>query len=156
MKKISIKKGEFLQKSGDLNTKVYHVQSGLLRSYIIDEKGKEHIFSFAPENWVIAGSLPPEVPADLYIDAIENSVVLVVNKDIRLEGKNAGALIRRIAVLQKRVIMLMSDSALKRYEHFIQTYPDIVKRVPQKMIASYLGITPEALSKVKNERNRNH
>ncbi len=155
LNKLSISKGEILQKSGDLNTKVYHVISGLLRSYTIDEKGKEHIFSFAPENWVIAGSLPPEVPAELYIDAIENSVVRVVDKDIRLEGKNAGALIRRIAVLQKRVIMLMSDSALKRYEHFIQTYPDIVKRVPQKMIASYLGITPEALSKVKSESVRN-
>lgn len=50
--------------------------------------------------------------------------------------------------------MLMSASALERYDHFVATYPDIVQRVPQKMIASYLGITPEALSKVKGERAR--
>ncbi|MDB4678169.1 hypothetical protein OAE93_00405 [bacterium] len=49
------------------------------------------------------------------------------------------------------MIMLMSASAIERYEHFVNTYPDIVQRVPQKMIASYLGITPEALSKVKSE-----
>ncbi len=55
-------------------------------------------------------------------------------------------------MLQKRVIMLMSASAIERYEHFVETYPDIVQRVPQRMIASYLGITPEALSKVKGER----
>ncbi len=60
--------------------------------------------------------------------------------------------VRRMAVLQKRVIMLMSSTAIERYEHFIETYPDIVQRVPQKMIASYLGITPEALSRAKKER----
>ncbi|MEM9982072.1 MAG: Crp/Fnr family transcriptional regulator, partial [Bacteroidota bacterium] len=55
-------------------------------------------------------------------------------------------------VLQQRVMMLMSASAIKRYEHFIETYPDIVQRVPQRMIASYLGITPEALSTVKRQQ----
>ena len=55
-------------------------------------------------------------------------------------------------VLQKRIILLMSASAIERYEHFIETYPDIVQRVPQKLIASYLGITPEALSAAKRLR----
>jgi len=152
LKKINVKKGEVLQKSGDLNSSVYKVVSGLLRSYAIDENGKEHIFMFAPENWTIADSQPKERPCDLYIDALEDSVILVLNKDIKTESQNVEAFIRRLAVLQNRVIMLMSFSAIKRYEHFEETYPDIIQRVTQKMIASYLGVTPEALSKLKKER----
>jgi CRP-like cAMP-binding protein len=63
-------------------------------------------------------------------------------------------LITRLSVLQQRIIMLMSATAIERYEHFEETYQDIIQRVPQKMIASYLGITPEALSKVKGERRK--
>ena len=66
-------------------------------------------------------------------------------------------LIKRVTVLQKRVIMLMSSKAIERYDAFLETYPDIVQRVPQRMIASYLGITPEALSKLKGDRiSRQH
>ncbi|OEJ99742.1 Crp/Fnr family transcriptional regulator [Roseivirga misakiensis] len=147
-KLINVKKGQFLQRKGDLNTKVYVVQKGLLRSYAIDEKGKEHIFMFAPEGWIIADNLPSDLPADLFIDAIEDSEVIVKEKDIS-EEKDSEKFIKRLTVLQKRVIMLMSASAITRYDHFIKTYPKITKRVPQRMIASYLGITPEALSKSK-------
>jgi len=152
LKKINVRKGEILQRSGDFNSKVYQVVSGLLRSFTIDEKGKEHIFMFAPENWTIADSQPKEKPCDLYIDALEDSIIIVLNKDIKRESQNIGAFINRLAVLQNRVIMLMSFSAIKRYEHFEETYPDIIQRVTQKMIASYLGITPEALSNLKNDR----
>lgn len=130
---------------------VYQVQSGLLRSYTIDEKGKEHIFMFAPEGWIIADYATPDEPCDLFIDALEDSILLQKPKDMGSEHE-IEKLIKRIGVLQKRVIMLMSASAFERYEHFIETYPDIVQRVPQKMIASYLGITPEALSALKNQR----
>lgn len=135
-----------------MHSKIYRVQSGLLRSYSLDQKGKEHIFLFAPENWVIADNLPDGQPCDLYIDALEDSVVQVIPKDISKEGPNVPAFVKRMAVLQKRVLMLMSASAIERYEHFEETYPDILQRVTQKMIASYLGITPEALSKVKTAR----
>lgn len=154
MKRINVKKGEVLQKSGELDSKVYHVVSGLLRSYTLDEKGKEHIFMFAPENWTIGDNLPPDIPCDLYIDALEDSDVRVSPKDIRREERNAGAFIKRLSVLQKRVIMLMSATAIERFEHFEQTYPNIIQRVPQKMIASYLGIAPETLSKIKRERHK--
>ncbi len=149
---MSVKKGELLQHSGDLNTKVYHVVSGLLRSYTIDHKGKVHIFMFAPERWTIADSQSKDRPCDLYIDALEDSVVMVTAKDLNQESKNVAALIKRMSVLQKRVVMLMSFSAIERYAHFEETYPEILQRVPQKMVASYLGITPEALSKLKKER----
>ncbi|MEM9921145.1 MAG: Crp/Fnr family transcriptional regulator [Bacteroidota bacterium] len=152
MEKITIKKGQFLQRKGERSTRVYIVLSGLLRSYSIDNKGKEHIFMFAPEHWTIADSNPPDMPSELYIDAIENSTLIAVEKNE--ESPNIEKILRRINVLQKRIILLMSASAIERYEHFIETYPDIVQRVPQRMIASYLGITPEALSKVKGQRRK--
>ena len=155
LKRIKVKKGEIIQSKGDLNTKAYSVISGLLRSYSIDEKGKEHIFLFAPEDWMIADSILDGKPADLFIDALEDSELILFDKNLNIESHTT-KLLKRLAVLQKRVIMLMSSTAIKRYEHFVETYPDIVQRVPQKMIASYLGITPEALSKVKKERFNSH
>ena len=133
---------------------VYKVESGLLRSYLIDEKGKEHIFMFAPKEWIIADSTKPDMPARLFIDALEDSTVTVTDKHLKERQPNINLLINRIAVLEERVIMLMSSSAIERYEHFIAAYPGLLQRIPQKMIASYLGITPEALSKVKGDKAR--
>lgn len=157
----SIAKGEVLLRKGEMNSKGYFVKKGCLRCYSIDEKGKEHIFMFATEGWMasdIATQLRNE-PSDLFIDALEDSEVEVF--DIRqatgldvyqLFGTGTEKLINRIAVLQKRIIMLMSASAWERYEHFLETYPNIAQRVPQRMIASYLGITPEALSKLRGDK----
>ncbi|GAB5550620.1 MAG: Crp/Fnr family transcriptional regulator [Saprospiraceae bacterium] len=152
MKRLQLKKGQIIQYKGDLNSKVYQVKSGLLRSYSIDEKGKEHIFMFASEGWIIADNSAPEDPCDLFIDVLEDALVVSREKIID-SGHEIPKLLKRIGVLQKRVIMLMSSSAIERYEHFLETYPDIVQRVPQRMIASYLGITPEALSTVKRSRH---
>lgn len=154
LKKKKIKKGQIIQRKGDLNTRIYRVQSGLLRSYSIDKKGKEHIFMFAPEGWIIADNCEPSEPCDLFIDALEDSVVEILIKDITQEHE-IGKIVKRLNVLQKRIIMLLSAPALERYEHFIATYPDIVQRVPQKMIASYLGITPQALSTLRSELAKN-
>lgn len=152
MKELDISKGQVLQRSGDLNTSIFVVKSGLLRSYTIDEKGKEHIFMFAPEGWIIADSLAADIPADLFIDALEDSVVIQKEKVFEDHTHDTTKLLNRLGVLQKRIIMLISTPALDRYEHFIKTYPDIVQRVPQRMVASFLGITPEALSTVKRKR----
>lgn len=154
MKTITVKKGEILQHKGDLNPKIYIVHEGLLRSYSIDEKGKEHIFMFAPEGWIIADASDLSHPAELFIEALEESKVSVTDREQERPNSDITPLIKRISVLQKRVIMLMSSSAIQRYEHFVETYPNIVQRVPQRMIASYLGITPEALSKVKGDQVR--
>lgn len=156
------KKGTMLQRQGE-PAKAFFVRKGLLRSYTVDEKGKEHVFMFAPENWVISDieSHAKVQPAELYIDCLEDSELELVDMDLLVKsGVNVSKiggidkLLRRVAVLQTRVIMLMSATALERYQHFIETYPNIVNRVPQKMIASYLGITPEALSKIKADQLR--
>ena len=151
LKTINVLKGQILQRSGELNTKVFKVESGLLRSYFIDNKGKEHIYIFAPENWILTDNCEGDIPCDLFIDALEDSTCIVTEKDFTKLTSDRKSLIKRINVLQKRVIMLMSSSAVERYRHFIETYPDIIQRVPQKMVASYLGITPEALSRVRKE-----
>lgn len=151
MNKIFVKKGAIIQRNGDLNTKMYKVEKGLLRSYFVDEKGKEHIYIFAPEGWIMADGQAANTPCDLFIDALEDSEIEITSIE-KIDDFMPQKLLNRLGVLQKRIIMLQSATAIERYEHFENTYPNIVQRVPQKMIASYLGITPEALSKVKSQR----
>lgn len=107
---------------------------------------------FAPEGWIMSDNQPADKPAELFIDVLEDTEAVVHQKaEANPSEVDVYKLFKRISVLQKRIIMLMSSSALDRYKHFVETYPEIVIRVPQKMIASYLGITPEALSRAKHE-----
>jgi CRP-like cAMP-binding protein len=154
------KKGTILQSEGQVTSNAFFVKKGLLRSYTIDSKGKEHIFMFAPEGWLVADieSQEFEYPAELFIDCLEDSEISVFNRKSLLQvdlssdqlKKNVQMLARRVGVLQRRVIMLMSSPASERYAYFLETYPLLSNRVPQRMIASYLGITPEALSKIRS------
>jgi len=148
---IEIKKGSLLQNKGDLNTKIYIVEKGLLCSYSIDKKGKKHVFMFAPEGWLMVDACEATDAADLYIEALETSLVRIEHKNTKLDNISPSKLGKRITTTQKRVIMLMSATAMERYAHFMETYPDIMQKVPQKMIASYLGISPEALSRIRKE-----
>lgn len=157
-------KGDTLQRAGDSNASTFYVKKGLLRSYIIDSKGKEHIFMFAPDGWIIADieSLEFNQPVELFIDCLEDSEIVIFNKDCLFSPnmnkdvilRNVQLLYRRMAVLQRRVLMLMSASATDRYEYFIATYSDLYHRVPQHMIATYLGITPQALSTIRGKLAR--
>lgn len=153
----TVKKGELIQRSGEFGTKVYQVKTGLLRSYSIDDNGKENVFMFAPEGWVIADTCDPESKSILFIDALEDSTVVVFQKDLEREKQNVDALTKRMNAMQKRILMLISTNAIERYESFIQTYPNIAQRVPQHMIASYIGVNPETLSAAKSKRiNKNN
>jgi hypothetical protein len=96
MKSITVKKGQILQRSGELNTKVFTVESGLLRSYSIDNKGKEHIYMFVSENWIIGDNCKTNVPCDLFIDAIENSVITVTDKEVSKQNSNNNSLFNRL------------------------------------------------------------
>ena len=155
-------KGTLLHQSGYFPAKSYFVQQGLLRSFVSDAKGKEHTFMFAPEGWIISdlGALVFKQPSQLTIEVLEDAKVELLNDDFFKisEGMLSTStlnisklLIKRNMVHQKRIIMLMSATATERYQDFITTYPDIMQRVPLKMIATYLGITPEALSKIRGE-----
>lgn len=153
------RKGALLQSAGDSKSLTFYVKAGLLRSYIIDSKGKEHIFMFAPEGWIIADveSLEYGKPVELYIDCLEDSEVVILEKELLFNAevskemiiKNANLLYRRMGVLQRRVLMLMSAPAVDRYEYFLEAYPNLAYRVPQRMIATYLGVTPQVLSTIR-------
>ena len=155
------KKGAVLQRQGERSSSSYYVRKGLLRSYIIDQKGKEHIFQFAAENWIIAdlGSQVFDQPLELFIDCIEDSEVTIFSREclaeadrsVEMVSQDVSLLSRHIGVLQRRVLMLMSTAASERYEHFLKAYPDLPNRVPQHMIAAYLGITPQALSTIRRK-----
>jgi CRP-like cAMP-binding protein len=158
-----VRKGEILLRNGDTDEYVFYVESGCLKSYTIDDKGKEHIFQFAPEGWVITdhASIVNKEPARLNISAIEDSLVRflkIPSVDNHFESLNKEQIVemnyklmRRIAAHQNRIIQLLSSSAEDRYNSFNKTYPNLALRLPQKMIASYLGITPESLSRVRKE-----
>jgi len=156
---LRVGKNEILQSPGAITCKAFYVKKGLLRSYLIDQKGKIHTFTFAPEGWIISDieAFMFSSPTELYIDALEDSEIVEINQisTVTFETPNSvkpeiiQKLLKRIAVLQKRVMLLMSAPAKQRYQHFIETYPQLVNRVQLKMIASYLGITPEALSAIR-------
>ncbi len=154
---LKIKKGEILQHKGEINSKLYFIKKGLLRSYSIDQKGREHIFMFALEGNMIGDATLPDEPCELFIDALEDCQLVVREKNIHRDSTPSTfkAVVQCMTDLQKRVMMLMSESAIERYLHFEKTYPELLQRVPQKMIAAYLGITPEALSKIRGERAKN-
>lgn len=155
-----VKKGSVLVRAGDENHYTYNTLSGCLRSFVTDSKGKVHILQFAPEGWIIADqeNQVKASPALYCIDAVENSHVLEIDfreiEDLmarypEVAAKLAHLYRNRIFALYNRIIALVSQSAEERYIHFTQTYPQLSHRLPQHMIASYLGITPEALSRVR-------
>lgn len=160
----SFRKGDLIQQKGEQIVRTYYVKSGLVRSYIIDQKGKEHIFSFAPEGWIIADveSLEFREPAELFISCLEDTEVVIFNRDCLFQAEvdkeliiqNFRLLYRRMGVLQRRIIMQMSAPASERYTYFLQTWPDLSHRIPQHMIASYLGITPQALSTIRSKMTK--
>jgi CRP-like cAMP-binding protein len=153
------KKGSILQHKGQTATHAFYIKKGLLRSYIIDSKGKQHIFMFAPEGWIIADieSQEFDLPAEMFIDCLEDSEVIIftrkylVSTDPKLLINSLKLLFRRTGVLQKRILMQMSAPAIDRYSYFLKTYPELAHRIPQRMIASYLGITPQALSTIRRD-----
>lgn len=156
------KKGTILLSPGDTRSDSYFINKGLLRYYSIDEKGKEHIIQFAIEDWMLTDrdSFIFNEKSSFFIDAIEDTEVVIVKKDFFASIKqivpeilelNILMLHNSIRFMQKRIDMLLSASAEARYLQFLKLYPNMSSRVPQWMIASYLGITPESLSRVRKD-----
>lgn len=166
-KTIAVSKGEYLLMPGEICRDSFFVEQGLLRYYSIDAKGKEHILQFAPENWFMADreSAYFGKPSQYFIQALEDSSIVTLNESFILELAakypafitfNNRLLHNHIRHLQDRVNSLLSFTAEERYLNFIELYPNVLLRVPQTMVASYLGITPESLSRVRKELARKH
>lgn len=157
-----LRKKQYLLQEGDVCKFVAFVEKGVLRSYTIDEKGTERIIQFALEGWLISDlySFLTAEPATYNIDAIEDCELVLISKTahedllrtvpkyetwIRLQITSA------YIALQKRLTSIISLALEERYENFTSIYPHILQRVPQHMIASYMGLTPETLSRVRKK-----
>jgi CRP-like cAMP-binding protein len=160
-----VAKNEFLLREGEICLDTFFVEKGLLRMFSLDKNGKEHVIQFAPENWLISdrSSLNFNEKSKFYIEAIEDTEVFILGNDFftkmienypHIAERNDLLLQKHIRNLQNRVNSLLADTAEERYMNFIKMYPDILLRVPQWMVASYLGITPESLSRVRKELAR--
>lgn len=157
-----VKRGDVLVRSGYSSEDAFYVVKGCLRSFVTDEKGKEHIYQFAPEDWIISDLefFRNKNLAFLSIDAVEDSEIKVVNisafrdlsmTDPAMMAEGLKKMQNRMYTLQRRIVQLLSFTAEQRYQEFIATYPNLHQRLPLKMIASYLGLTPESLSRVRKE-----
>jgi CRP-like cAMP-binding protein len=162
----TFEKNKLILSPGETSTKTYFITEGLMRSYSLDSKGKAHVIQFAPEFWWLSerNSFFNE-PSDFYIDAIEPTTALIIPRNYFndsaihvpcLHDLNNTMLNNSIRFMQKRINMLLSATAEERYLDFIKLYPNLTLRVPQWMIASYLGITPESLSRVRKDLAHKH
>jgi CRP-like cAMP-binding protein len=158
-----IKRRQMILQEGLVCRYYSFVVEGCLRMYGVDSKGVEHNIQFAAENDWIAdiGSFHSGKPSKLFIEAIEPSVVLQIEKpDLYFLYRSISKLDRIFKViienkfieLQNRVLQNISSTAQERYQAFLEQYPQLALRLPNIQIASYLGITPEFLSKIRSER----
>jgi len=155
-------KGEVLQRAGEPARLMVFVAVGCLRSYVLDEEGKVHVVGFAPEDWWLSDTGPylGGAPSTLFIDAVEASDVMVtdhashqrmVDEIPALAAAYQIGLQRLAAARDKRIISSLTASAQDRYLEFADRYPTLIRRVPLRMLASYLGMTPETLSRVRKK-----
>lgn len=161
-KTLTFEKGDFIVKEGAYCEQFFFVESGLLRQYVIAKNGKEHIIHFASENWFIGDRESKffNQPAVYNIQCLEPTVLYMLDEEILgsiFKTNDSYKLLftkllhNHIRHLQKRITQLLSASAEERYLDFVEMHPNIMQRVPQSMIAAYLGIAPESLSRVRKE-----
>ena len=157
-------KGQYVLQRGDICKYINFVISGSLKSFHMDNKGNEHILAFAIEDWWIGdlGSFTAQKPADYTIQCIENCELAQLSyEDLQILYTEIPQLERFFRIIiqkayvffQRRIIDNLSLTAKEKYLNFIKQYPQFEQRVPQYMIASYLGFTPEFLSKIRKERS---
>ena len=149
-----------LQNPGQVCKEGYFVNSGLLRSFNINDNIVEHVLSFACEGWWISDmySLLSQKPGNLFIEVLEDAEVVALSKEnqeqLYLEIPKLERFFRilienSLVANQERLMDNLSLTAEERFEKFCKKYPGLIQKVPQKQIASFIGVTPEFFSKMK-------
>ena len=157
-----LRKKQYLLQEGDASKYLAFVEKGMLRSYTVDEKGIEHIAEFAFEGWWISdmyGFISGE-PSSYNIDALEDCELLLLTRQAeeqmlekvpKLERYFRILLQNNVIQSQRRIVSSLSHTAEEKYNRLVEAYPSIPQRVPQHMMASFLGITPETLSRLRKQ-----
>ena len=155
-RKEEIKRKQLIFSSGELNTRHYFIKKGLLRLYVIDSSGKEFNILFASENqWI--GDLATPAETSFFLDAVEKSTVYSISdENLNLLTNNFSSFVKYLKssyiFLQKRLVSILVNTAEENYRELWENHPDLVKRLPQYHISSYLGVTPVFLSKILSRR----
>ncbi len=153
-----LKKHQFLIQAGDNVPNDYFVVKGLLKAYHSDKEGKEHILQFAMEDWWVTDyqAYFSQTSASIHIDCIEEVELLCLSLQNR---DKICANLHKIehffrhksnfgyVALQRRILSLLNSNAKERYEQLLASYPNLFQRVPKSLIASYLGVSRETLSR---------
>lgn len=138
----------------------YFVNSGVLRSFNINDNIVEHVLQFAPKGWWISDiySLISQKPGNLFIEVLEDAELILLSKENqeqlyaeipKLERFFRILIENSLVAHQERLMDNLSLSAEERFEKFCKRYPDLMQKIPKKQIASYIGVTPEFFSKMK-------
>lgn len=157
-----LRKKQYLLQEGDSSRYLAFVEKGFLRSYSVDDKGNENIIQFAFESWWITDqySFLTGEPSKYNIDALEDSELLLLTKQSeeemlqkipRMESYFRQLLQNHLIATQRRLASSLNNSAEEKYQQLIQACPTLPQRVPQHMLASFLGITPETLSRLRKQ-----
>ena len=155
-----LRKKQYLLQEGDVCKSFAFIEKGALRSYSVDDNGNDHIIQFGLEGWLISDmySFLTGEPAVYNIDAVEDSELILISKSAHeelLQKVPSYETYTRLNItgaylaMQKRLTSIISLPLEERYANFKQMYPEIFQRFPQHMIASYMGLTPETLSRVR-------
>jgi CRP-like cAMP-binding protein len=157
-----LRKGQYFLQQGDVCKFSGFVVSGCTKTFYVDDEGQEHVIMFSIEDWWTSdmGSYITQKPADYSVQCLENTELIEFsyeNQELMMKQVPKLERVFRIIVekafvaSQKRIVRNFSMNAKERYLHFSKQYPLIEQRIPQYLIASYLGITKEFLSKIKSE-----
>ncbi len=164
LRKAHAQKRQFIVQPGFICTHQTYVVKGALRLYLATKEGLEHTLQFAVEDWWISdfNSYIQQEPASLFVEALEPCEIWQLSyqdaeslckANPKFEHFFRMVAQKSFAFAQRRVLSNLSKSAEERYDEFYTMYPDIVRRVPQYMLASYLGMTPEFLSKIRRRQS---
>lgn len=155
-----LRRKQYLLQEGDVCKSFAFIEKGALKAYTVDDSGNEHIIQFGLEGWIISDmySFLTGEPATYNIDAIEDAELMLISKSAheellkklpKYETYTRLNITGAYLAMQKRLTSIISSPLEERYASFTALYPEIVQRVPQHMIAAYMGLTPETLSRIR-------